>query len=84
MKTVSVQEAEAGLSGLLADVEAGGEVVIERAGKPVAKLVPCQDTTPEIQLGTARGMFALPAGWDDPLTDDELAQLEGPPVATAR
>ena len=39
MKTVNVHEAKSTLSGLLAEVEAGEQVVIARNGKPVAKLV---------------------------------------------
>lgn len=40
MKTVNVHEAKTQLSRLLARVAAGEEVVIAKAGKPVAKLVP--------------------------------------------
>eukprot|EP01030_Chromulinospumella_sphaerica_P020963 gene20963-20889_t len=38
MKQVNVHEAKSQLSQLLADVEAGEEVIIARAGKPVARL----------------------------------------------
>jgi len=37
---VNVHEAKSSLSRLLARVEAGEEVVIARAGRPVARLVP--------------------------------------------
>lgn len=40
MKSTSVANAKSHLSALLADVEAGGELVITRRGKPVARLVP--------------------------------------------
>jgi antitoxin (DNA-binding transcriptional repressor) of toxin-antitoxin stability system len=39
MKQVNVHEAKTQLSQLLADVENGEEVVIARAGKPIARLV---------------------------------------------
>lgn len=39
MRTVNVLEAKTTLSALLAEVEAGGEVIIARAGTPVARLV---------------------------------------------
>ena len=39
MKTANIAEAKAHLSALLADVEAGEEVVIMRRGKPVAGIV---------------------------------------------
>lgn len=40
MKTTTVADAKSHLSALLAEVEAGEEVVITRRGKPVARLVP--------------------------------------------
>jgi prevent-host-death family protein len=40
MKTANVADAKAHFSALLAEVEAGGEVVITRHGKPVARLIP--------------------------------------------
>ena len=39
MTTVNMHEAKTRFSQLVADVEAGGDVVIARAGKPVARLV---------------------------------------------
>jgi prevent-host-death family protein len=44
MKTVSVYEAKTHLSKLLVDVTTGAEITIERAGKPIAKLVPIAAT----------------------------------------
>ncbi len=42
MTTVNVREAKTNLSKLLAQVEAGEEVVIARNGRPVARLVKCK------------------------------------------
>lgn len=39
MKTATVADAKSHLSALIADVEAGEDVVITRRGKPVARLV---------------------------------------------
>jgi len=39
MGSVNIHEAKTHMSRLIAEVEAGGEVIIARAGKPVAKLV---------------------------------------------
>jgi prevent-host-death family protein len=39
MKRVTIQEAEAGFTDLIAEAEKGSEVIITRDGKPVAKLV---------------------------------------------
>lgn len=41
MKTMSIHEAKAKLSGLVAEVEAnGGRIVLSRYGKPVAEITP--------------------------------------------
>ena len=48
MKHVGMFEAKTHLSSLVEEVEKGGEVIITRHGKPVAKLVRAQDAfTPE-------------------------------------
>jgi prevent-host-death family protein len=39
MKTANIAEAKSHFSALLADVEAGEEVVITRRGKPIARIV---------------------------------------------
>lgn len=39
MRTVSFTEARRDLSALLREVESGGEIVITRGGRPVARLV---------------------------------------------
>ncbi|QJD30055.1 type II toxin-antitoxin system Phd/YefM family antitoxin [Methylococcus geothermalis] len=39
MKTTSIADTKSHLSALLADIEAGEELVITRRGKPVARLV---------------------------------------------
>jgi len=45
VRTVQVSEAKAGLSALLAEVEAGVEVAITRHGRIVARIVPQPPTT---------------------------------------
>ena len=53
MKTANIAEAKSHFSALLADVEAGEEVVITRRGKPVARIVP--------ELTSASPVFDLAA-----------------------
>lgn len=48
MKTANVADAKSHFSALLAEVEAGGEVVITRHGKPVARLVPERANVPPV------------------------------------
>ena len=40
MKTVNIGEAKAHLSRLLTEAAAGADIVIARAGRPIARLVP--------------------------------------------
>ncbi len=77
MLTVDVDEAQSQLSRLLAAVEAGGEVVITRAGKPVARLVGLASAAPRRRLGTLAGRYLVPEDFDAPLPDDVLQSFEG-------
>jgi prevent-host-death family protein len=55
MKTANIAEAKSHFSALLADVEAGEEVVITRRGKPVARIVPePASASPVFDLATLR------------------------------
>ncbi len=65
----NVHEAKTHFSKLLAKVEAGEEVIIARAGKPVAKIVPIQEKKAR-RLGTAKGQFVVPDDFNDPLPRD--------------
>ncbi|HEX3820984.1 MAG TPA: type II toxin-antitoxin system Phd/YefM family antitoxin [Candidatus Sulfotelmatobacter sp.] len=64
---VNVHEAKTHLSKLLARVALGEEVVIAKAGKPVAKLVPLSEEPKTRILGSAKGEFAVPDDFNDPL-----------------
>ena len=50
MKQVDAAAAESRFHALLKEVEAGDTVVITRAGKPIARLVPDQEVTREEAL----------------------------------
>lgn len=73
---VNVHEAKTHLSRLLAEVEAGGEVVIGRAGEPVARLVPYRRPTTTRVPGAWRGKVSLAEDFDD-LPDDVAAAFRG-------
>ena len=65
-KTVNVHEAKTTFSRLLRRVEAGEEVVIGRAGKPVARLVPNPPAAARAP-GSAKGRLKRRADFDAPL-----------------
>lgn len=77
MKSVNVHEAKTHFSKLLARVERGHEVVISRAGKPVARLVPHTVGEKAPVFGADRGKLLVPADFDAPLPGDVLDAFEG-------
>ncbi len=55
MKKANIAEAKSHFSALLADVEAGEEVIIMRRGKPVARIIPEPvSTSPRFDLAALR------------------------------
>lgn len=70
-RQATVHEAKTHLSRLLAEVEAGGTVVITRRGKPVAKLAAVDVRRPRIP-GSMKGQFEIDDSFFDPLPDEEL------------
>lgn len=78
MTVRNVTEAKAELSALLVMVENGEEVVISRAGKPVARLTKIEPRREPRKLGLLEGQFWISQDFDEP--DQELEDLfyEGP------
>lgn len=73
---VNIYEAKARLSALLDKAQAGEEVVIARAGKPIARLMPistARTTRSGVRFGGIKpARLALSADFHAPLTDDDL------------
>lgn len=74
MKAVNIHEAKTHLSKLLARVHAGEEIIIAKAGKPYAKLVPLQPLCKR-QPGIAKGRVT--EAFFEPLPEEELQSWEG-------
>ncbi len=77
MKTVNIHEAKTHLSKLLARVRKGEEVIVAKAGKPVAKIVPFETAPKRRVPGSARGLVKIYDNFDDPLPDEILDAFEG-------
>jgi prevent-host-death family protein len=79
MTSVNIHEAKTQLSRLISKVEAGEEIVISRAGKPVAKLVRVQPKK-RAKFGFMKGQVWIAPDFDAP--DPELEKLfyDGPVV----
>ncbi|MCE5182088.1 MAG: type II toxin-antitoxin system Phd/YefM family antitoxin [Betaproteobacteria bacterium] len=70
IRTVNIHEAKTHLSELLALVLAGEEVVIAKANKPVARLVPLVSPRKQRVFGLHRGEFWVSNDFDEPLADE--------------
>ena len=77
MKQVNIHEAKTGLSKLVERAEAGEDVVIARAGRPVAKLVALTKSRAPRRLGLLDGKFTIPDDFNKPLPSPILRSFEG-------
>ena len=73
---VNIHEAKTNLSRLVERVEAGEEIVIARAGKPAARLVPLSKPQTRRQLGLLQGRLLIPDDFDRPLPESILGAFE--------
>ncbi|HEY7149720.1 MAG TPA: type II toxin-antitoxin system prevent-host-death family antitoxin [Gaiellaceae bacterium] len=73
MDKVNIHEAKTHLSRLIARVADGEEIVIGRAGKPVAKLVPYTDESEPRKLGGWKGKVRLARDWDSDELNEKIA-----------
>jgi prevent-host-death family protein len=70
---VNIHEAKTHLSRLVDRAAAGEEIVIARAGKPIAKLVPYEARQPDRELGAWRDKVWIAPDFDE--TDEEIVRL---------
>lgn len=77
MNPINIHEAKTQLSKLIEAVEAGEEVILARAGRPVAKLVAFKPAKPVRKPGLLKGKIRISDDFDDPLPQDLLEYFEG-------
>jgi prevent-host-death family protein len=73
---VNIHEAKTHLSRLLARVQQGEEIVIAKAGRPIARLVKIVPKSKRV-FGSAAGTIKFTPGWDAPMTDEEYEEFLG-------
>jgi prevent-host-death family protein len=73
--TVNIHNAKTHLSRLIERVEAGDEIVIARAGRPVARLVPYRRRRDARKPGLWKGQVWLADDWDAPTVNADIADL---------
>lgn len=74
---VNIHEAKTNLSRIVDEVAAGAEVIIAKAGKPMALLSPIKTPVKTKRLGQLKGKIRVPADFNTPLDEETLAQFEG-------
>ncbi len=77
MTTVNIHEAKTHLSRLVDEVAAGAEIIIAKAGKPMARLVPLSTPIRKKRLGLLKGRIKVPDDFNAPLDDETLSAFEG-------
>lgn len=75
--TINIHEAKTHLSRLVEEVAAGAEIVIAKAGKPMARLSPISTPARKKQLGLLKGRIKVPDDFNAPLDGAVLASFEG-------
>lgn len=78
MAKFTVHQAKTNLSRLIAEVLAGGEVVIAKSHEPVVKLVPLKPLRKRRKLGSMKGAISIGPEFFEPLPDSEIAAWNNP------
>ncbi len=77
MSTVNIHDAKTHFSRLVDQAAAGEEIVIAKAGKPVARLMPlARPQRAKRRLGLAKGKLGVPDDFDR-MCADEIGKLFG-------
>lgn len=77
IRTVNIYEAKTNFSRLVEQAAAGEEIIIAKAGKPLARLSPLRDGKGPRKPGCLAGRFHVSDDFDAPLPDDLLDAFEG-------
>ena len=77
MRTVNIHEAKTQFSRLVDAAAGGEEIIIAKAGKPAARLVPMERVKVTRRFGGLKGKIHIADDFDAPLPDDVVAAFEG-------
>jgi prevent-host-death family protein len=77
MDTVNLYDAKTNLSTLVERAARGEEIVIAKAGRPLARLVPLARRTTPRPLGLLAGQVTVGPDFDDPLPEEMCQAFEG-------
>jgi len=76
MLTINIHEAKTHLSRFIEKAAAGEEIIIAKAGKPIAKLVPLHSLSSPRSLGIFKGQLNVPEDFDAALPEDVVMQFQ--------
>jgi prevent-host-death family protein len=71
---VNIHAAKTHLSRLIERVEAGEEITLARAGRPVAKLIPYVARRAPRRLGLLKGQIWVAPDWDSPEVNEQITR----------
>jgi prevent-host-death family protein len=77
MRTVNIHAAKTHLSRLVDEVAAGEEIIIAKAGKPLARLVPFTPDREPRRPGLMKGKLWIAEDFDEPLPAEIMAAFRG-------
>ena len=79
MQIVNIHAAKTQFSRLVDEAAVGEEIIIAKAGKPVARLAPLvsKEKRPKRRLGGLMGRAVIPPEFDSPLPAEVLDEFEG-------
>ena len=77
MRAINIHEAKTQFSKLIESVALGEKIIIAKAGKPAAMLVPVPAQKPARSPGAMKGKIRIADDFDAPLPDDVQAAFEG-------
>ena len=77
MKTVTIHAAKTHHSQLLAEVEAGAEIVLARGKTPIARIIAYSPPANARVFGAMKGLISIGPEFFEPLPEDELKAWEG-------
>jgi prevent-host-death family protein len=79
MKSVNIHEAKTHLSRLVERVEAGEEIIIAKAGRPAARLVPIEGARKPVKIGGLKAPAPVPDDFNTMFEKEVEALFSGAP-----
>ncbi|MFC7535230.1 type II toxin-antitoxin system Phd/YefM family antitoxin [Actinoplanes sp. GCM10030250] len=70
----NIHDAKTNLSRIIERVEHGEEIIISRAGTPVAKVIPLNRRVDRVGRGSLAGQLVMAEDWDSPEVNELIAR----------